>query len=63
MLCIIHSAAFLITHAIKDQLIQNGITGDYLIQGPAQSRLRQSRLPEAVSSQVLNISKDGDSTV
>lgn len=28
---------------------------------PAQSRSRQSRLPKAVSRQVLNISKDGDS--
>lgn len=37
-----------------------GTSGDHLVSHPAQSRVR--RLLSAVSSHVLNISTDGDST-
>ena len=39
-----------------------GTSVDHLVQSPCQSRVTQSRLHRTLSRQVLNISREGDST-
>ena len=39
-----------------------GTSGDHLVQPPCSSRVSWSRLPRTMSSQVLNVSNDGDAT-
>ena len=49
-------------HRITVLLRFEGTSGDCLVQPTCSSRLSKSKLLRAVCCQVLNISKDGDST-
>lgn len=49
-------------HRLTDRMRQEGTSGDYPVQYPAQSSISESRLLRAVSTQVLSVSGDGDST-
>lgn len=49
-------------HRVTKLLRLEGTFGDCSVQTPAQSRVNKNRLLMAVSSPVLNVSKDTDST-